>query len=364
MNAVLRERLRPWHLVGAVGLFYIAVTLVRFADPLAFATICSDVNRVSSGQCGYDGQFAYAIAVDPQNAPAWMDVAAYRYQRILYPTLARVLGWGQPGLIAWTLIAINFAALLAGTAIVEALLRANGASRWYALAYGLFAGVLMPLRLDLTEPLAYALALAAVWTTTTADGRPLTAGVLLALAALTKETTLLFAAALVAYHGLNRRMRDALVVGAWAAIPFAIWQLILLSQFGQFGVGSGGALGTPFEVVPLRGWWALASIDLTAFIVISLIMLPMTIIPTLIALFVALRDFLRRRFDLAVLLLFFNAVVVLFTPQSTFREPLGMVRFMVGLVASVLLYASARGSRRGLNYALLWIFTLALAINN
>jgi hypothetical protein len=341
---------------------YIAVTLARFGDPLAFATICSDVNRVSSGHCGYDGQFAYAIAVDPLNAPALMDVAAYRYQRILYPMLARVLGWGQRGLIAWTLIAINFAALLAGTAIVEALLRANGASRWYALAYGLFAGVLMPLRLDLTEPMAYALALAAVWATTTGR-RPLTAGALLALAALTKETTLLFAAALVAYHALHRRMRDALIVGAAAAIPFAIWQLILFAQFGQFGVGSGGALGTPFEAAPLRGWWALASIDLTAFIVISLIMLPMAIIPAVIALIAVVRDFVRRRFDLAVMLLFFNAVVVLFTPQSTFREPLGMARFIVGLVASVLIYASTRGSRRALNYALLWIFTLAFAIN-
>jgi hypothetical protein len=56
-------------------------------------------------------------------------------------------------------------------------------------------------------------------------------------------------------------------------------------------------------------------------------------------------------------------LVVLFTPQSTFREPLGMLRLMVGLVVSTLIYAASRQSRRGLHYALLWIFTLALALN-
>jgi ABC-type Fe3+-siderophore transport system permease subunit len=62
-------------------------------------------------------------------------------------------------------------------------------------------------------------------------------------------------------------------------------------------------------------------------------------------------------------MLFFNAIVVLFTPQSTFREPLAMTRFVVGLIAASLIYAAARKSRRGLNYALLWIFTLGLALN-
>jgi ABC-type Fe3+-siderophore transport system permease subunit len=61
--------------------------------------------------------------------------------------------------------------------------------------------------------------------------------------------------------------------------------------------------------------------------------------------------------------LFFNAAVILFTPQSTFREPLAMARFVVGLIAATLMYASARRSRRGLNYALLWMFTLGLALN-
>ncbi|HLF28649.1 MAG TPA: hypothetical protein VJG32_20135 [Anaerolineae bacterium] len=356
------KRVRPWHLVGAVGLFYAGLTLARFGgDPRAFAVICPDPERISTGLCGYDGQFVYAIAIDPVGGAQYLDVPAYRYQRILYPMLARVLGLGSAELIPWMLILINLIALVAGVALLEALLTGYGASRWYALAYGLFAGTLLPLRLDLTEPLAYALVLGGVWAALRKQWW--LSGGLLALAALTKETTLLFAAGVAASAALNRQTRWAVVVALLATLPFAIWQLALRAQLGQFGIGSGGALGTPFELIPLRGWWSLAALHLGAFAVISLIVLPMAIIPALVSVWRALRDFARRRFDLPALLLFFNAAVVLFTPQSTFREPLGMARLIVGLVASVLIYAASRRAERGLNYALLWIFTLALALN-
>jgi hypothetical protein len=369
MNPSSRGQWRPWHIVGAVAVFYVSVTLARFGgDPLAFATLCPDPQRIAAGRCGYDGQFAYAIAVDPDGSASRMDVPAYRYQRILYPVLARVVGLGQAGLIPWALILINLIALLAGTAILEAILVEHGANRWYALAYGLFAGALMPVRLDLTEPLAYALALGGVWSAR--RGRCLLTGVLLALAALTKETTLLLAAGIVAAHLAQQAahraatsVRCAPAIAVIAVAPFAIWQFVLRVQFGQFGIGSGGALGTPFEFVPLRGWWSIAWIDLGAFAIISLIVLPMAIAPALLGLWATLRDFARRRLDLPAWLLFFNAAIVLFTPQSTLREPLGMARLIAGLVVSALIYAAARGSRRGLNYSLLWIATLALALN-
>jgi hypothetical protein len=103
--------------------------------------------------------------------------------------------------------------------------------------------------------------------------------------------------------------------------------------------------------------------DGRVFILFAAIMLPLAVIPTLIGLWRVWQNVRRRHWDIPVALLFFNAVIVLFTPQSTFREPLAMARYIVGLIAAVLLYAAARRSRRGLNYALLWIFTLALGLN-
>jgi O-antigen ligase len=109
--------------------------------------------------------------------------------------------------------------------------------------------------------------------------------------------------------------------------------------------------------------WSIAFADGRVFLLIAAITLPMAVIPAVIALWQIGRDVRRRRFDLPMLLLSLNAIVVLFIPQSTFREPLAMARFIVGLIAAAVMYAAARRSARGLRYAQLWIFTLGLALN-
>jgi len=220
---------------------------------------------------------------------------------------------------------------------------------------------LMSVRLDLTEPLAYALAQAGVLLALKDRWR--WAAVALAVAALTKETTLAFAAAIGAVYLFQREWRKVIGFSAIVLAPFAIWQFMLWRWFGQVGVGSGGALATPFEWVPLRGLWSLAFLDLRVFAVLATIMIPLAVIPALISLWVTGRDLWRRIIDLPMILLLINALLILITPQSTFREPLAMSRYIVGLIAAVLTYAASRRSKRALNYSLLWIFTLALALN-
>ena len=357
------KRLRPWQVVLAISLIYAAITLARGNfDPKFFALIGPLYDPgVPGGQPGYDGQFAYQIARDPANGWLKTDVPAYRYQRILYPLAARVLALGSVDLSPWALIAINVIALAAGTFVTEEILAHYGASRWYALAFGLNAGMLMGVRLDLTEPLAYGLTQAGVLLFL--KNRSTAAALALALAALTKETTLMFAAGAVLTCIAQRDGRRALKLGIIVGTPFVIWQLVLRGWFGQFGVGSGGALATPFEIVPLRGLWSIAAIDGRVFLLIAAIMLPLAVIPALIGLWRTIGDARRHRFDLPMWLLLINAAVIVFTPQSTFREPLAMARFVVGLIAATLTYAAARRSKRGLNYALLWMLTLGLALN-
>jgi hypothetical protein len=129
-------------------------------DPLAFVL---EGTRFTTGAPldseGYDGQFVYQIALRPTEAMAYLDVPAYRYQRIFYPLLARWLALAQPALIPWTLPLINLAALGIGTGLAGRLLERSGTSPWFALPVGLFAGQLLALRVDLPEPLALALAL-------------------------------------------------------------------------------------------------------------------------------------------------------------------------------------------------------------
>ncbi len=363
----MMKRLRPWHVALAISLLYVLLTLARYnGAPKYFALIGTRYDPgLPDGRPGYDGQFAYQIARDPANGWTKTDVPAYRYQRIVYPIAARVLALGNADLVPWTLILINLGALAVGTGFTEEILQHFHMSRWYALAYSLSAGTLMSVRLDLTEPLAYALAQAGVLLALKDRWR--WAAVAFAVAALTKEMTLACAAAIGVVYLAQRDWRKLIGFSVIVLAPFAIWQVVLWQWFGQFGIGSGGSLATPFEIVPLRGLWSLAFLDLRVFALLAAIMIPLAVIPALISLWVTGRDAARyiteRIIDIPMILLLLNALLILITPQSTFREPLAMSRYIVGLIAAVLTYAASRRSKRALNYSLLWMFTLALALN-
>src|SRR5690606_15507377 len=129
-------------------------------SPLALVTLGTRFSdgdlQGETGTEGYDGQFVYYIARDPGDAERFLDVPAYRFQRILLPILGRVLAFGQNDLLPWSLLLVNLVALAAGTYTLEHLLEQYGTSRWYALGYGLSLPALGAARLSLPEPLAYA----------------------------------------------------------------------------------------------------------------------------------------------------------------------------------------------------------------
>src|SRR5262245_11107745 len=119
-----RLRIRPWMVVTILCLLYVLFVVAQNnGDPRALVTIG---NRFSNGEPegteGYDGQFVYYIARDPSTAAQYIDVPAYRFQRILLPALGRVLAFGQEPLIPWALLVVNLIALGVGTALLERLL--------------------------------------------------------------------------------------------------------------------------------------------------------------------------------------------------------------------------------------------------
>ena len=144
----MMKRVRPWHVVLAISLLYVLLTLARYnGDPKYFALIGTHDDRARRWASGYDGQFAYQIARDPANGWTKTDAPAYRYQRIVYPLVARLLALGNADLVPWTLILINLGALVVGTWLTEEIFAQHfRMSRWYALAYGLSAGTLMSVR--------------------------------------------------------------------------------------------------------------------------------------------------------------------------------------------------------------------------
>jgi hypothetical protein len=354
----MKHWLRPWWIVALIALVYmVTVVLAQGGDPLALATIGTRFSEGDpDGTTGYDGQFAYYIARDPLQGWRYCDDAPYRYQRILYPMLARLLALGQDWLLPYILPLINVAALAAGTWLTEQILRRNQMSRWYALTYGLYAGQLMSARLDLNEPLAHALVQGAILAGE--RGRWRWTVLLFALSALTKETTLVFVAGYVLSLLARRRWDRALSLTMGAGLPYLVWQGVLWLWLGSPGFGSGGEGDTGWELLPFRGLWSVGEINLRALGLLALVMVPLAVIPALLSLWSTGRQLRAGRWHPFTTMLLTNALVIPFLPQSTFREFLAMLRLTTGLVMAVILYGAQKRSKRTLSYSLLWLATL------
>ncbi len=367
----------PWVVVLIFTLIYLGITLIQHAGDTVDAFVITgscysscrfdpDIGCPKGEDIGYDGQFAYYIARDPLHAAPCIDVPAYRYQRILLPALGRLLALGQVDLIPAAFVVINVTALVIGTALLERLLVELAVSRWYALVYGLFFGVVAGVRASTAEPLAYSLVIVAIWLHGRGN-RWLTALALLA-AMMAKETTGLFVAGFGLYFVLHARWKEVLRLGVVVGVPFVAWQIALWDWLGELPAGSGGRDRTGFEIIPFNGVWRIftESGDLALMVVLGAVIVPAVILPTLWDLRATLREFRAQRgkVHLYTCLCAANAGIMLFVPYSTYTQLLGILRFMVGLVLGHLLYAALRApGRRPLSYSVLWImltlFTLA-----
>jgi hypothetical protein len=333
-------------------------------DPLALATIGTHFQTGDpSGTLGYDGQFAYFIALHPapEEAAPHLDVPAYRYQRILYPLLAWAAGFGNPDLIPWALLAINLAAHFAGTWALAAILDHHGRWPGFALSYGLWVGLVAGVGLDLTEPLAYALIVCA-WLSR-ARGRVVLGSVFLGLSLFAKETGVLFWAAVLLADLLQRAPRRATISLSLAGAAFVVWQIALWRIFGRPGIGSGGELSTPFEWIPFLGFLRIGAAEPAALALFGVIFGPTILLPSIWGIVASVRQAARRDWAPEVWALLLNAGVVPFLPFSTFREPLGLVRVASGLVVATVLFGASQGRRRPLEFALAWCALLAILLN-
>src|SRR6266545_4885997 len=89
--------LAPAAVTGATYLALIALFVFRHhygaLDFVHLGTIWTQHDP--TGGWGYDGQFYWQIARDPLGAAQFLDNPPYRYQRILFPIVVRLLAFGQ-----------------------------------------------------------------------------------------------------------------------------------------------------------------------------------------------------------------------------------------------------------------------------
>jgi len=357
-NVALFTLIRPWIIIFAFIGGYCLFTLAKNSwDPMSFVLIGKQFDPANGVlELGYDGQFAYQIAINPAHAAPFLDAASYRYQRILYPILAFVLSLGNTQVIPWMLIAINVVSVALGTLATEKLLAAHGFSRWYALAYGGFTGFLLSVRLDLTEPLAFALV---QWGVLFLDRKKIWQSLpFFALAALCRELTLLFAGASFLFLFFNGQKWKSIFWAIGAVLPFGIWQLILRLWLGSWGIQSGGAFSSPFEWIPYHGVWGYHDRSSYLFLLLTVMVVCISLLPSAIAIVISVRSLWKKQFGLGVFLLLSNAIIFPFLPTSNILNLPGLVRMTIGLVVAFLNFGAIESSKRTLWYSQLWLLLL------
>lgn len=349
--------INPTSVTFMVSLFVVGtVILLNGGDPLVLARLGTQYSEGDThGTQGYDGQFIYYIArnPDPSEVASYLDVPAYRYQRILMPLIARLFSLRQLNWLPWALVIIGVLSHTTGTWAVSTLLRKWGINSWYALLYGLYAGFLLALIVDLPEPLAYAWV--AIGVLALQNKRLPLGWTFLTMAVFTKEVTLVFVAAIVLSYILERRWVALIGISVITVLPFSLFQGWLWLTFGQPGIGSGGDMATAFELIPFMGLLRIGAHSWIYLLAMLVVFGPTLLWSVVWGIWKSIQFMRAGDYNMLGLALLLNSLMILFLPFSTFRETGGLIRLACGLVLAVLLFAANYRQQRVLNYCRTWL---------
>lgn len=348
---------------GARDFIIMGRTFVRHSGVSpAIAVDDAYYRRLGAHDNGYDGQFCYYIALDPVNARYYVDTPGYRYTRILYPLVARLLALGQAALIPYTLLLVNLLAVAGGTLAVAAWLARRAVSPWFGLVYGFYPGLFVGLRRDLTEPVSYALvALAILLFDDGGRRRVAWAGLAFALAILTREVAAFFAL----LYGLSllrlpqrldprafaRRevWGQAALLLALAGLPLLLYKGFLLAWLGSTGVPSElSPFQLPFHGIAVYWPWAPGSQQLEEARTV--------ILPALVCAGIGVWALWRRAWRVEVWALLVNVLVfVVLLPPYSYHQIFASSRITTGVVLAALLCLPIFDKLMGKNRWWFWV---------
>ncbi len=356
VNKILHHWISPTVITLFVCVSLVVVTLIKAdGDIFQFIVIGTRFSELNpQGSEGYDGQFGYYIAIDPNphRVEPHLDVAAYRYQRILLPILARFLAFGDHERIAWWLALLPLVGQVVGVGYVAKILSEMGQQPMWALIYGLSAGCLLSIRVALPEPIAYACVAAGIYYYLQGNNWKCASFMLLAF--LAKEVTLVFGLAILLAFWQKRNWRGSQYVLGISFLPFALWQLWLWSTFGSMGIGSGGGGASGFEFIPFMGLIRIANYSMAYFLGMLVVFAPLVVVPSIWGTWVGLQKIYKGQADLFTVAIILHSLTMFFLPFSTYRETGGILRLSVGFCLAFLLYLAKENHRRLLGYLPFW----------
>jgi len=356
-TAIRRE---PLLLALGIVVIYSAMALLVLAthdwDPGAFVLQRSaDVPFSRAWGIGYDGQFSYAIALDPIGAAesGSLDRPAYRYMRIVYPIAARIFALGDPELIPWSLLTLNI--LVAGfTAwLLADLAGAKAGAVWVVLILLLSLNYLIGIRLDLNEPLAILLSIGGL---VLHKRRRLTlAAVAFALAGLTKEVFLTFPVAVAIYEITRRNFKTAAFLLLGSILPYLAWSATITQWLGSSPFSY--SLSKP-SLVPFAGLRRLQPIE--AQIIVTIWAIGPAILAALAVAWKSVREWPQSP-GLVAWLILINVALLASLPGQSWEDPLAILRLALGALVAGLLWLSQAKPRLLPYVAAIWIPSLLIA---
>ncbi len=297
--------------------------------------IINDQNKYSYkfNGTGYDGQFYYYIALDPINAHYYMDYPAYRYMRILYPLLAKLLALDNKNIISYSLLVINIFSIALGVFFIGLWLSKQNYSPWYALGYGFYPGLYISLQRDTAEPLAYAFIALGIYCLYYSRFKVLLSGVFFAAAILTRETTVIFPLAYLIFlllkHYINNnkislsiKPKQIFLLLAISLIPFLIYKFFLLIWLESFGLRAKENIG----YIPLKGllsFWPWVKMQLDQFYSI--------VLPAIISFIYVIIYIWRKHFSPELLALFVNVLLIIFLGKIPYEDYNATLRIATGV---------------------------------
>lgn len=258
---------RHWLAALLLGVVVFLWAVAQFRDPAAgFSSLISIGDEIErrlvpavrdsphftyERSAGYDGAYYVQLAMHPTldnpELEKSIDNLPYRARRMLFCWAAWLLGLGQP---AWIIQAHALLNVLCWLGLAILLLRwfppasAGDVLRWFGVMFS--HGVCMSVRHSLVDaPSLLLLALAVRWFE---QGARLRGGVVLALAGLGKETSLLGAGAMAdgaAWRQPRTWFRLA-GAGALVALPLLCWMTYIRVRFGAADDTGLGNFNLPF----------------------------------------------------------------------------------------------------------------------
>ena len=349
VNRVYNVLGRPSVVVAGIYLIFITLlTLIHHYSMIDYVHIGTlFARRDPHGTIGYDGQFYYFLARDPWHAHQYMDNAPYRYQRIVYGLLVYIVSLGQASLIPFLLLFVNFLSIVLSVEIVARLLAQRNLSPWFSLPLGLYFGQATAFIFDTTEPLTIALLCIGLWYLE--RKRITTSAVFMGLAALSRETAILFPLVYAISFLWQQRWLDVARFLVLAILPMFVWYVVIWVIFGQTGLTYAPA----FEPIPFGGIFAFLSSPLYFWSLIGLMF-----IPTVGGWFFVLREVFYQHWGNSAFFIWgLNLILVTFMSVLSYQEYVSSGRISTTLILATLLYAWSSANRTLLRVAQYYALT-------